>query len=464
MCAGAMIRGARARILAGTVWCAAVAVSYGGTLHSAVLSNDLFRVSEILTHADPRTVNAGIGPGVTPLHLAAARNATDIAALLIRRGAELEARTDGGFTPLHWAAGRDAADTAALLLARGADSTARTESGITPLHWAALRNGTNVVTLFLRHTGKQDAATAKGMTPLHWAMKSDAAEAAILMAYSAVSADMEREEATGVTPHLMLRDALGVTNDYATTPPAVSTSLTVRAEDVLGKPLTVPLGRGEAMEFIWLAPLGLWMGRTEVTNGEFRRYRPAHSSRFRDGYSLDDPRQPAAWISWVDARGFAAWMNRRYAVRLPAGWGFRLPTAAEWEAAACCGDARVYPWGSGWPPRFGNYADAAACAAFGHEDGITDYADGHVVACPVDESGVNAWGLYGLGGNVWEWAADWLDENRVYKVRLGGAWDVSAEADLRLEARGFDLPTVRDDTIGFRLVIARPPNAQASAQ
>jgi hypothetical protein len=451
-------------MLAGALWLICASAARPSPLHDAVLSNDVIRVSTILAHAGARTVDAVIGPGVTPLHLAAARNSADIAALLIRAGANLDARTAGGFTPLHWAAGRDAADTAELLIARGANTAARTESGITPLHWAALRNGTTVAALLLRHAGGLDAATAKGMTPLHWAVKADAADAAVLMAYSAVSAEMEQEDAAGVAPHTMLRDALGVTNDYAAIPPGVSTSTAVRADAVVGKPLTIPLGRGESMDFVWIETLGLWIGRTEVTNGQFRRFRPAHSSGAREAYSLDDPRQPAACVSWVEARAFEMWMQARYGARLPAGWGFRLPTAAEWSAAAGCGDARVYPWGSGWPPRFGNYADAAARAAFGLEQGIAEYDDGYPVSCPVDAGGANGWGLYGLGGNVWEWAADWLDENRFYKIRLGGGWDFCNEADLRIAARGFDLPTVRDDALGFRLVIARPPIPQASGQ
>jgi formylglycine-generating enzyme required for sulfatase activity len=430
------------------------ATVHAGPLHQAVLSNDLLRVSEILTASDPVAVNAAIGPGVTAIHLAAARNHVEIAAILIRRGADIEARTDGGFTPLHWAAGRDAADVARLLLDSGADINARTASGITPLHWASLRNATNAVELLLRRHVDLAAPTTKGMTPLHWAVKSDAAAAAVMVAYTAVSEEMERELAAGVTPEAMLRDALGVTNDSDEAVSNVSTSSLVRIEDVRGKPLTIAMGRGEEMDFVWIEPLGPWIGRYEVTNGQFRRFRPDHDSLFRNAYTLNDSAQPAVMVSWVDAQAFARWLNERFADRLPAGWGFRLLHEDEWRRAARCGDDRIYPWGSDWPPRFGNYSDQSAREAFADWEGIEEYDDGFPVACPVAESGANAWDLHGVGGNVWEWCSDWLDTNRLYKVRCGGGWDFDVQANLRVDARGFDLPTLRDDTIGFRMAIA----------
>ncbi|MBN1557780.1 MAG: SUMF1/EgtB/PvdO family nonheme iron enzyme [Lentisphaerae bacterium] len=431
------------------------------TLHEAVLSNDMFRVSEILATSDPVIVNASIGPGVTAAHLAAALNLEEIIALLIRRGADLDARTSGGFTPLHWAAGRDAVEAARLLVARGADVNARTHAGITPLHWASLRNATNVVTLLVGHGADLGRVTSRGMTPLHWAVKGKAAASSLLMADRIVSDQLARERSAGIVPGTNAPPGTGpgprIAVPAGSNAPAPSA---IALEDIRGKPLAFLLGGGETLDFAWLPVPGIWMSRFEITNAQYRRFRSGHDSRFRETFTLNAPDQPAVYVSWTDAQAFCAWLNERFLDRLPAGWFFRLPTEAEWAAAARCGTDRTYPWGAAWPPAQGNYSDASAARHLPDWQGIEGYDDGYPVSCPVTESGMNAWGLYGLGGNVWEWCADWYDAKRLYKVRRGGSWDFDVDTHLRVDFRGFDLPATRDDTIGFRPVIApatRPP-------
>jgi formylglycine-generating enzyme required for sulfatase activity len=72
----------------------------------------------------------------------------------------------------------------------------------------------------------------------------------------------------------------------------------------------------------------------------------------------------------------------------------------------------------------------------------------------VRESGENPWGLFGMGGNAWEWCQDWFDAEHKYKVRAGGSWDFDQRENLRINAYGFDRPDARYDTIGFRVLIS----------
>ena len=123
-------------------------------------------------------------------------------------------------------------------------------------------------------------------------------------------------------------------------------------------------------------------------------------------------------------------------------------------AAACCGDERSHPWGDRWPPLYGNFADRAAKPHIPAWVGISNYDDAYVVTCPVTQSGGNEWGIFGLAGNAWEWCEDWLGTGQKHKVRHGGGWSYTTEADTRIATRGMDRPEVKFDTIGFRVVVA----------
>jgi ankyrin repeat protein len=102
----------------------------------------------------------------TPLHGAAAGGKTDVAALLLDRGADIEARTVLGVTPLHDAANAGYAATVALLLDRGANIEARTQMGDTPLHGAAVGDHREVVTLLLDRGADVHAKNNKSRTPI----------------------------------------------------------------------------------------------------------------------------------------------------------------------------------------------------------------------------------------------------------------------------------------------------------
>ena len=223
------------------------------------------------------------------------------------------------------------------------------------------------------------------------------------------------------------------------------------------------------MEFVWIEEINAWVGRYEVTNAQYRRYLPDHesdTSRLEKDFNTDDRPVISVCYDLSDTlarvgrvRHFIDWLNEREreAGRLPEGWSFDLPTGDEWTNFARCGDGRAFPWGEGWPPAYGNYADETAqkhlsehLAAF-----IKGYDDGHAHTAPVQESGRNDLGLFGVGGNVAEMTLERDDTGRI-GVR-GGSWGHSSPGTLTVDYRMW-LEDRRHrsghNLVGFRLVLA----------
>ncbi|XP_053514080.1 ankyrin-2 isoform X4 [Artibeus jamaicensis] len=115
------------------------------------------------------------------LHIAARKDDTKSAALLLQNDHNADVQSKSGFTPLHIAAHYGNVNVATLLLNRGAavDFTAR--NGITPLHVASKRGNTNMVKLLLDRGGQIDAKTRDGLTPLHCAARSGHGQAVELL-------------------------------------------------------------------------------------------------------------------------------------------------------------------------------------------------------------------------------------------------------------------------------------------
>lgn len=430
-----------------------------GPLHQAVRARDLLTLESMLNPASNIDVADTIHGDVTPLHLAAAIDLSAGVKMLIEHGAPVNAKTTTGFTPLHWSASRDAADSVTLLLEHGGNVNARARSGITPLHWAASKNAASAIKLLLAAGANITATTDLGYTPLHLAVRQNPySKAAVLLANARVSTELDRG--------FLVIDDLPESAPETNAPPTIAADLpeshaVPHEPDILpGTFLSVPLGLGSSLSFIWVDALHIWFGKYEITNRQYRHYDHKHSSRSFEGLDLNGGDQPAGYVSWKDAVDYCDWLTTTFADRIPKGCAFRLPTEREWEFVAACGDNRRYPWGAAWPPLYGNHSDATARKQLSQWQGIRGYDDGYAVTCPVDNSGMNAWGVYGQAGNVWEWCQDWLDNTeRQFKIRKGASWDFDTKTSLRITAHGFDRPTARYDTIGFRVVVAPTPAA-----
>jgi hypothetical protein len=119
-------------------------------------------------------------------------------------------------------------------------------------------------------------------------------------------------------------------------------------------------------------------------------YREGYCARWKAGEARGD--RPVGGVSWFDARDFIGWLNRRAGADRSCA-AYRLPTAAEWVYAARAGARTRLPWGDA--PE-ANRANCAGCntAWSGRE------------AAPTGRTPANAYGLYDMIGNVWEWVDD----------------------------------------------------------
>ncbi len=166
---------------------------------------------------------------------------------------------------------------------------------------------------------------------------------------------------------------------------------------------------------------------------------------------------PVTRVSWFDCMKFIERLNRL-------GQGkYRLPAEAEWEYAARAGTSTAYSWG-----------DTIDCdkAMYGNNSLKNDKCHKYIKSrglqidqpAPVKSYAPNAWGLYDMLGNVWEWCRDWFGEypktpvidpkgpnSGSERVRRGGSWYKHGYS-CRSANRSFGHPATRYQTTGFRLV------------
>ena len=157
-------------------------------------------------------------------------------------------------------------------------------------------------------------------------------------------------------------------------------------------------------------------------------------------------------MNFDNAKAYAAWLTEQDKGRLD-GLRYRVLLEEEWQTCAQCGDGREFPWGSAMPPKYGNYADSDAKREFVGWSVIGDYTDGFAVSCPVERSGANEGGMYGLGGNVWECCAADLSGS-VFGAWRGASWNRGTDY-LRCVSRSRNTALGCGDNYGFRLVLSR---------
>jgi formylglycine-generating enzyme required for sulfatase activity len=207
------------------------------------------------------------------------------------------------------------------------------------------------------------------------------------------------------------------------------------------------------------------LGKTEITRGQFAAFVNATSydagnecyvfegakwekrsgRNWRNpGYQQDDS-HPVACINWNDAKAYAEWLSRK------TGKSYHLPTEAEWEYACRAGGQHEY-CGSD---------NIDSIAWYGRKNGDTTH--------PSAQKQANAFGLYDMSGNVWEWVDDsyhdsysgaptdgttWSGDG-AKRVLRGGSWD-SNPGSTRSASRNYRTPASRDFDFGFRVARTLP--------
>ncbi len=200
------------------------------------------------------------------------------------------------------------------------------------------------------------------------------------------------------------------------------------------------------------------------------------------GHSWQDPgfaqtdEHPVVGVSWRDAKAFCGWLTlrERTAGRLPQNAEYRLPTDHEWSVAVGLNgeDPKKtpeekggfikdkYPWGQwpeGKPPPdgAGNYAGEEADDEHWPDDfyTISGYDDGYARTAPVGSYKPNRYGLYDLGGNVWEWCEDKYRPVIDARVLRGASWVDFGRDALLSSCRVIVRPGFRYVIYGFRCVV-----------
>jgi formylglycine-generating enzyme required for sulfatase activity len=239
----------------------------------------------------------------------------------------------------------------------------------------------------------------------------------------------------------------------------------------LAKELTADLGGGVKLEMVLIPAGEFMMGSPDSDKGAAQDEKPCHRVRITKPFYMGKypvtqeqwmvlmgenpsyfkgPKNPVEEVSWDDCLRFLRRLNEKVG-----GGKFQFPTEAQWEHACRAGSTTKYCFGE-------------------DESGLGEYAwydkNSSGKPHPVGEKKPNAWGLYDMHGNIWQWCADWYDSGYyahsstddpagpaagTARVSHGGSW-FSPARSARSANHGRIEPEHRGSHLGFRVSLAPP--------
>jgi formylglycine-generating enzyme required for sulfatase activity len=227
---------------------------------------------------------------------------------------------------------------------------------------------------------------------------------------------------------------------------------------IMGSPASEPIRSSDEGPQRQVAISAFWMGRTEVTQGQWRAVmgnNPSHFSSCGDTCPVES-------VSWDDIQQFLQKLNQL------TGQNYRLPTEAEWEYAARAGCTTPFNLGGQCRNKVepseanfdGNYTYNGSSTGVYRKKTL-----------PVGSFAANGFGLHDMHGNVWEWVQDCHADSYAgapsdgsavnpgacsSRVRRGGSWYIGLPRNLRAANRNSDSPDLRINSFGFRLARTAP--------
>ena len=257
-----------------------------------------------------------------------------------------------------------------------------------------------------------------------------------------------------------------------------------------GENCVIPLPQGVKLEMVWVKPgtftmgspedelgrqkqeiqhevtltHGYWIGKYEVTQGQYEAVMGANPSEFK-GADL-----PVESVTWDETKEFCAKLTaiEKAAGRLPEGYEYTLPTEAQWEYACRAGTTTA----------LNNEKDLTGKKECSEMDKVGWYwYNSDKKTHPVGQKLPNAWGLYDMHGNVFEWCLDYcVYENEIIitdtynndiknplcmtglnHIMRGGGWNCHASR-CRSALRSYSYPDTHNNNVGFRVSISLVPS------
>lgn len=241
-------------------------------------------------------------------------------------------------------------------------------------------------------------------------------------------------------------DAMGMPVEVQTRKIGIRFRLVPAGKFMMGSPESEKGDRDETYHQVRITR-AFYVGMFEITQGQWKKTKQKNRSQFKN--AGDDA--PVENVQWMDIQSFCLALCKAEGV--PKGT-YRIPTEAEWEYACRAGTTAPFCTGSSeW-----DFARAGWC---------TDNSGG--TTHPVGKKAPNAWGLYDMHGNVWEWCRDSprtytsdavtdpVGKGHKSRSIRGGGWYDKAWSD-RSANRGTSLRTgVKENDLGFRIVRTAAP-------